>query len=65
MYRCYDDDELSEAAKRKLRTHYPQPLEPSTVAAQDSPASCPVALYQQLPARREFSDRSLSPWRYV
>ncbi|XP_044048283.1 LOW QUALITY PROTEIN: interleukin-17C [Siniperca chuatsi] len=64
MNRCYDDHELSEAAERKLRSHYPQPPEPSAAAAPDAPVSCPVALYQQQPPQH-ISDRSLSPWRYV
>ncbi|XP_041795685.1 interleukin-17C [Chelmon rostratus] len=62
--RCYDDHELSVAADRKLRTHYPQPPDPSPAAAPDSPASCPVALYQQQ-VPQHISGRSLSPWRYV
>ncbi|XP_068595883.1 interleukin-17C [Brachionichthys hirsutus] len=60
LYRCYDEQQLGEAAERKLRTHYPQPPEPSPAAAHDSPASCPVELYDQ-----HLSGRSLSPWRYV
>ncbi|KAM9854732.1 interleukin-17C [Aulostomus maculatus] len=60
--RCYDEQELKEAAERKLRSHYPQPLDPPSMLAPDSPASCPLELYQQ---RLELSDRSLSPWRYV
>nr|XP_046251321.1 interleukin-17C [Scatophagus argus] len=64
MNRCYEEHELSEAAQRKLRSHYPQKPEPSVAAAPDSPASCPVALYQQQPPQH-LSGRSLSPWRYV
>lgn len=64
MNRCYDEHELSDAAERKLRSHYPQPLDPSPAAAPDSPLSCPVGLYQQqMP--QHLSGRSLSPWRYV
>ncbi|GAA6224614.1 interleukin-17F-like, partial [Lates japonicus] len=64
MHRCYDEHELSEAAERKLRTHYPQPPESSPAAAEDSPVSCPVAFYgQQKP--QALRDRSLSPWRYI
>ncbi|XP_039988102.1 LOW QUALITY PROTEIN: interleukin-17C [Xiphias gladius] len=62
--RCYDYDELNEAAERKLRAHYPQPPEPSPTEAADSPASCPVAFYQQQ-RPQHISDRSLSPWRYI
>ncbi|KAK9517315.1 hypothetical protein VZT92_025198 [Zoarces viviparus] len=64
MNRCYDDSELSEAAERKLRNHYPQSLELPTAAAPDSPAPCPVALFPQQPPQH-IRDRSLSPWRYV
>ncbi|XP_070763204.1 interleukin-17C [Enoplosus armatus] len=67
MYRCYDEHELSDAAARKLQSHYPQPPEPSTAAAPDSPALCPEALYRQRRQRQlqPLSGRSLSPWRYV
>lgn len=62
--RCYFEHELSEAANRKLRSHYPQPAEPSPAAAAGSSYTCPVRLYQQqLPPH--LSGRSLSPWRYV
>ncbi|XP_068170187.1 interleukin-17C [Antennarius striatus] len=64
MHRCYDEHELSEAADRKLRGHYPQPPDPSPAATSDSPASCPVDLYDQ-PLAQQLSSRSLSPWRYV
>lgn len=64
MHRCYEDHELSEAVERKLRSHYPQPQDPAPAAARDSPAACPVALYQQQ-AAEQLSGRSLSPWRYV
>ncbi|XP_058501256.1 interleukin-17C isoform X2 [Solea solea] len=65
MNRCYDDDELSDAADRKLRSHFLQPPEPSAVEeeAEPSSSSCPVSLYQQ--RLQEMSDRSVSPWRYV
>lgn len=62
--RCYDEVELNAAVERKLRSHYPQPLDPSPAVAPDSPASCPVELYQR-EAPRHLSGRSLSPWRYV
>ncbi|XP_070828956.1 interleukin-17C [Chaetodon trifascialis] len=62
--RCYDDRELSEAANRKLTSRYQQPPDLAPAAAPDSPASCPVALYQQQPPQH-ISGRSLSPWRYV
>ncbi|XP_029379636.1 interleukin-17C [Echeneis naucrates] len=62
--RCYSQPKLSEVAERKLRSHYPQPPEPSLPAAADSPASCPVELYQQQ-VPQHISGRSLSPWRYV
>lgn len=64
MNHCYDDDELSEAAERKLRSHYHQPPDPVPAADPDSPSSCPVELYRFL-APQEVSGRSLSPWRYV
>ncbi|XP_019968484.2 interleukin-17C [Paralichthys olivaceus] len=65
MNRCFEEQDLDEAAEKKLRTHYPRPLDvsPAAAAAADSPASCPVELYQQRPV--ELSDRSVSPWRYV
>ncbi|XP_034389983.1 interleukin-17C [Cyclopterus lumpus] len=63
MNRCYDDSELVEAAQKKLRSHYPQPLELATPQP-DSEASCPVALFPQQ-APEHIRDRSLSPWRYV
>ncbi|XP_022612065.1 interleukin-17F-like [Seriola dumerili] len=64
MHKCYEDHELSDAANRKLMSHYPQPPEPLSAAAADTPSSCPLALYeQQLP--QHISDRSVSPWRYV
>lgn len=64
MNRCYDDGELSDAAERKLRSHYHQPPDPVPAADPDSPASCPVELYRYL-APSDESGRSLSPWRYV
>ncbi|XP_033491794.1 interleukin-17C [Epinephelus lanceolatus] len=64
MNRCYDEHELSDAAERKLRMHYPQPPEPSTQNAPDSPASCPVDHFHQQPPQ-DISERSLSPWRYL
>lgn len=63
--RCYDEHELSEAANRKLRSHYPQPAEPAAAAAASSPRTCPVELYQQKELPPHLSGRSLSPWRYV
>lgn len=62
--RCFREHELGEAAKRQLQSRYPQPEEPPSSAAADSPYTCPVELYQQQlsPHPRE---RSLSPWRYV
>ncbi|XP_060932400.1 interleukin-17C [Limanda limanda] len=65
MNRCFEDlDQEKEAAEKRLRTHFPHPLEvaPEAAAAEeDSPVSCPV--YGQRPV--ELRDRSLSPWRYV
>lgn len=63
--RCYDEHELSEAADRKLRSHYPQPAEASPAAAAGSSPTCPVELYQQKDLPPHLSGRSLSPWRYV
>ncbi|XP_056907976.1 interleukin-17C [Takifugu flavidus] len=63
--RCYDEHELSEAANRKLRSHYPQPAEPSPAAAADSSYTCPLELYLQKDLPPHLSGRSLSPWRYV
>ncbi|XP_070686926.1 LOW QUALITY PROTEIN: interleukin-17C [Pempheris klunzingeri] len=63
--RCYDAQELGEAAGRKLRSHYPQPPQPPSAAAPDSAAVCPVELYLQQPPPPHVSGRSLSPWRYV
>uniref|UniRef100_A0A8C9Z3P8 Interleukin 17C n=2 Tax=Sander lucioperca TaxID=283035 RepID=A0A8C9Z3P8_SANLU len=61
--RCYEDDqELQDAAERKLMTSYTQPEEPQTTAAPDSPASCPV---EHFPKQSADHARSLSPWRYV
>nr|QRW33324.1 Interleckin-17C [Lateolabrax maculatus]UBR18740.1 interleukin 17C [Lateolabrax maculatus] len=64
MNRCYDVHELSEAVERKLRSHYPQPPEPSATAAPESPAVCPEELYQQQ-TLQHIRSRSLSPWRYI
>lgn len=63
MSRCYDEHELREVADRKLRSHYPQPLDPSPAAYLGS--SCPVKLYQQQQLPKHLSGRSLSPWRYM
>ncbi|XP_051239311.1 interleukin-17C [Dicentrarchus labrax] len=63
--RCYEERELAGAAERKLQNRYPQPADPSTTVTSGSPASCPVELYQTQPPPREYSGRSLSPWRYI
>uniref|UniRef100_A0A3Q3JYH8 Uncharacterized protein n=1 Tax=Monopterus albus TaxID=43700 RepID=A0A3Q3JYH8_MONAL len=42
--RCYNDQELSLVAKRKLSRHYPQPPEPPAETAGPKP-SCPVEHY--------------------
>ncbi|XP_069575533.1 interleukin-17C [Brachyistius frenatus] len=63
MFRCYNDTELTGAAERKLRSHYPQPAEPSPTAARHVTLSCPVA--QLSSASTAVRDRSLSPWTYV
>ncbi|KAI3371756.1 hypothetical protein L3Q82_024313 [Scortum barcoo] len=60
---CYEEHQLHRAASRKLSRHYPQPPEPLSEDP-DSPARCPVELYQQKPGR-DVSRRSVSPWRYV
>uniref|UniRef100_A0A8D3DH42 Interleukin 17C n=1 Tax=Scophthalmus maximus TaxID=52904 RepID=A0A8D3DH42_SCOMX len=67
MHRCFSERELQDAAEKRLRSHYPQPAEPSAAAASasaSSPASCPVELYRHQPPQ-QVSDRSASPWRYV
>ncbi|XP_008301424.1 interleukin-17C-like isoform X1 [Stegastes partitus] len=64
MFRCYNETELLGAAERKLRSHYPQPAEPSAAAARGAELPCPLQLYQQ-PASTELSARSVSPWTYV
>ncbi|CAB1460290.1 unnamed protein product [Pleuronectes platessa] len=63
--RCLNDTELVKAAEKRLVTHYSHLLDvgPEAAVAADSPASCPVQLYNQRPV--ELSDRSVSPWRYV
>ncbi|XP_026167847.1 interleukin-17C [Mastacembelus armatus] len=61
--RCCDEQEVREAAERKLRNHFPQTPDPSPAVA-DTAASCPVELYQYQPPE-ELRQRSLSPWRYV
>ncbi|KAM3610134.1 uncharacterized protein V6R79_025896 [Siganus canaliculatus] len=61
MPRCYEDHELNKAAERKLRSHYPQPIDPLPA---DTPDSCPVDLYRHAQPTH-VKDRSLSPWRYV
>ncbi|TMS05301.1 interleukin-17C [Larimichthys crocea] len=64
MYRCYDEHELDDAAERKLRTHYPQAADTLPAQASDTPAGCPVALFQQA-TPNQLSHRSVSPWRYI
>nr|XP_020480230.1 interleukin-17F-like [Monopterus albus] len=59
--RCYNDQELSLVAKRKLSRHYPQPPEPPAETAGPKP-SCPVEHYSP---SQELRNRSLSPWRLV
>ncbi|XP_026221765.1 interleukin-17C [Anabas testudineus] len=61
--RCYDEDKVSEAADKRLRTHR-QHGSPSPAAVSDSPAECPVKLYERL-SSKSLEERSLSPWRYV
>ncbi|XP_035521438.1 interleukin-17C [Morone saxatilis] len=63
--KCYEERELTEAAERKLQNRFPQPADPLTTATSGSPASCPVELYQTQPPPRDYSGRSLSPWRYI
>lgn len=64
MHQCYDEDKLRDAAERKLRRRFQQPVEPVTTAAPDSPASCPLELYRHK-TPKDLHERSLSPWRYV
>ena len=64
MHRCYGENEVREAAQRKLSSHYPQPADPSPAADPDSPVTCPVELYRLQPPQ-DISGRSLAPWRYV
>nr|ALV83413.1 interleukin 17C [Miichthys miiuy] len=66
MYRCYGEHELDDVAERKLRTHYRllQPADTLPSQASDTPAVCPVELFQQA-TPDHISGRSVSPWRYI
>ncbi|XP_054633684.1 interleukin-17C [Dunckerocampus dactyliophorus] len=65
---CYEEEELSEIAKKKL-VNYPQPPEPLGEVAHDTGSSSSLDLcmkYVGQPVRNgPTNDRSLSPWRYV
>ncbi|XP_042351451.1 interleukin-17C [Plectropomus leopardus] len=61
---CYEEHRLREEAEKKLKSHYPQPPDPSTNSTRDSPVSCPVESFYQKPSE-DANERSLSPWRYV
>ncbi|XP_060892383.1 interleukin-17C [Labrus mixtus] len=60
---CFNESQLEEAADRKLRRHYQQPLTLSTTKSPTEPA-CPVELYRNYPPM-DLNGRSLSPWRQV
>lgn len=66
--RCYSEEELSEAAEKKLSTYYLQShnLPARGAVASDSTTSftCPLHLYQQQ-QNLKISMRSVSPWTYV
>uniref|UniRef100_A0A3Q1F1V6 Interleukin-17C-like n=1 Tax=Acanthochromis polyacanthus TaxID=80966 RepID=A0A3Q1F1V6_9TELE len=63
MSRCCNDTELSEAAEKRLRSHYPQPVDIRPTAAPGE-KKCPLDLYRQ-PLSMELNVRSVSPWNYV
>ncbi|XP_034541859.1 interleukin-17C [Notolabrus celidotus] len=57
---CYEEDELQRAVDRRMRHQFQQPLYSSS---KESPAFCPVELYNN--RSQDPKDRSISPWRYV
>lgn len=63
---CFDEDQLIDEAKKKLRKNYHHMQSESLLPSQasDTPAVCPVQLYQQATADH-ISGRSVSPWRYI
>ncbi|XP_062277571.1 interleukin-17C [Scomber scombrus] len=58
---CYNEDQLSGVAERKLSRHY---LQHPTVSRVTAPPGCPLEQFKKDPLV-PHNDRSLSPWRYV
>ncbi|XP_072290522.1 interleukin-17C [Eucyclogobius newberryi] len=60
VHACYDEENLENAARKKLQSHYHQPAFPTQ--ASSAPSSCPLDLYEK---DKTLKGRSISPWAYV